>query len=468
MVDAEVTQKCDLVVIGGGPGGYTAALRAAAQGLKVVLVEENSQMGGVCLRVGCIPSKALLHLAAVLHEAGSVEKKGLVFGKPQINLEDMRAHKNSVIEKLSKGIAGLCKNAKVSVIQGRAEFVNSSRLRIQGTGAGHIEFKHAIVATGSRPITIPGINIDSPRVIDSSGALALEDIPGKLLVIGGGYIGLELGQVYAGLGSEITVVEMLDTIMLGMDPDLGRPLSRRLKAMFTGGIHVKTKVASVTETSDGLQVVYEGAGQPGTDVFDRVLVSIGRRPNTDNLGLENTDVVVDKRGFIEVGSQMRTADQRIFAIGDAVGNPLLAHKAIREGKVAADVAAGQDQELKNVCIPAVVFTDPEVAWTGLTETEAKAQGLDTVVKKMPWGGSGRALTLGRTEGLTKIICEKGSLLVKGVGITGAHAGEMIAEGALAIEMGAKVEDIARTIHPHPTLSETYQDVADMFGVGAVH
>ncbi|MHC5112496.1 MAG: dihydrolipoyl dehydrogenase family protein, partial [Planctomycetota bacterium] len=295
-----------------------------------------------------------------------------------------------------------------------------------------------------------------------------EDVPAKLLVIGGGYIGLELGQVYAALGSEVTVVEMLDSILAGVDADLGRPLNKRLKEQFKGGIHLKTKVAGVSAGAKGIDVKFEGESQPPSTTFDRILVSIGRRPNTDNLGLDKTDVVVNDRGFIEVDAQMRTADKRIFAIGDAIGNPMLAHKAIREGKVAADVIAGQNVEFQNIVIPAVVFTDPEVAWAGLTEAEAKAQKLDITVKKMPWGGSGRAVSLQRPEGLTKIICDKQTQRVIGVGITGPHAGEMIAEGALAIEMGATAEDIALTIHPHPTLSETYQDVADMFGVGAVH
>ncbi|MEE9212256.1 MAG: dihydrolipoyl dehydrogenase, partial [Phycisphaeraceae bacterium] len=468
MVVGEFTQESDVVVIGGGPGGYTVALRASAQGQKVTLIDDNTQLGGVCLRVGCIPSKALLHVAEIMHLAETAAEKGLEFAKPKINLDAMRAYKSGVIDKLAGGVAGLCKNAKVEVITGRAEFESSKQLRLHGGDIDRIKFKRAVIATGSRPITVPGISIDNPEVMDSSGALELEEVPPKLLVIGGGYIGLELGQVYAALGSEVTVVEMLDTILAGVDLDLARPLNKRLKQMFTGGIHLKAKVAKVVESGDGLKVDFEGESVPPTTIFDRVLVSVGRKPNTDNLGLRNTSVVVNDRGFIEVDNQMRTADKRIFAIGDVVGDPMLAHKAFREGKVAADVLAGGNAAFDNVCIPAVVFTDPELAWAGLSETEAKSQGLNITVKKMPWGGSGRAVSLRRPDGMTKMICEKDSRRVIGVGITGPHAGEMIAEAALAIEMGATAEDIAATIHPHPTLSETYQDVADMFGAGAVH
>ncbi|MCG3138913.1 MAG: Dihydrolipoyl dehydrogenase [Phycisphaerae bacterium] len=471
MVVGEFAQETDLVVIGGGPGGYTAALRAAAQKQKVILVDENAQLGGVCLRVGCIPSKALLHVADILHVAETAQEKGLEFAKPKINLEAMRAYKNSVIDKLAGGVAGLCKNSKVEVIKGRATFLSSKEVRITDSmsTSGRVRFKRAIIATGSVPIRIPNINIDDPRVMDSSGALDLADVPKKLLVIGGGYIGLELGQVYAALGSEVTVVEMLDSILMGLDGDLARPLSRRLQQQFTGGTHLKTKVTRVQAATEGLQVTFEGEGKPTGNIYDRILVSVGRKPNTAELGLENTDVKLNEKGFVQVDNQLRTSDQRIFAIGDIVGNPLLAHKAIREGKVAADVIAGQSKVVfDNVAIPAVVFTDPEVAWVGITEKEAKTQQLNIIVKKMPWGGSGRAVSLGRPEGLTKIIADAKTQRVLGVGITGSHAGEMIAEGALAIEMGATIEDIAMTIHPHPTLSETYQDVADMFGVGAVH
>ncbi len=468
MVVGEFTQESDIVVIGGGPGGYTAALRAAAQGKKITLIEDNAQLGGVCLRVGCIPSKALLHVAEIMHLAETAGGKGLEFSQPKINLDAMRAYKTGVIDKLAGGVAGLCKNAKVEVIKCRAEFEGSKQLRIHGGDIDRIKFKRAVIATGSRPVAIPGINIDSAKVMDSSGALEIEEIPAKLLIIGGGYIGLELGQVYAALGSEITVVEMLDTIMAGVDPDLARPLNRRLKEQFTGGIYLKTKVAKVSESGDGLKVDFEGDGAPANTNFDRVLVSVGRRPNTDTLGLEHTAAVVNERGFIEVDSQMRTADKRLFAIGDVVGDPMLAHKAIREGKVVADVIAGGSAEFDNVCIPAVVFTDPAIAGTGLTETEAKAQNLRITVKKMPWGGSGRAVSLGRIDGLTKFICDADTGRLLGVGITGTHAGELIAEAALAIEMGAAAEDIAATIHPHTTLSETYQDAADMFGAGAVH
>jgi dihydrolipoamide dehydrogenase len=467
MVVGEFTQESDLVVVGGGPGGYTAALRAAAQGQKVTLIDENAQLGGVCLRVGCIPSKALLSIGALLHDAHSAEIKGVKFGKPKIDIERMREYKASVIEKLTGGISGLCRNAKVEVIRGRVEFENSKQLRLHQGDIDRIKFRRAIVATGSRPVHIPGVNIDDPRVMDSTGALELADVPKTLLVIGGGYIGLELGQVYAALGSKVTVVEMMDSILAGLDSDVARPLAKRLKDSFEG-IHLKTKVAKVTAAKSGLKVQFEGADVPKTTQFDRILVSVGRRPNTDGIGLEKTAVQIDDRGFIQVDDQMRTADPRLFAIGDAIGNPMLAHKAIREGKVAADVIAGSDARFDNVVIPAVVFTDPEVAWAGLTETEAKAQGLSYTVKKMPWGGSGRAVSLNRVDGLTKFICDSATQRLIGVAITGPHAGEMIAEATLAIEMGATAEDVALTIHPHPTLSETCQDVGDMFGVGAVH
>ncbi len=468
MVVGEFTQESDVVVIGAGPGGYTAALRAAAQGQKVTLIDDNPQLGGVCLRVGCIPSKALLHVAEIMHLAETAADKGLQFAKPKIDLDAMRAYKSGVIDKLAGGVAGLCKSAKVEVVKGRAEFESSKQLRLHGGDIDRIKFRRAVIATGSRPTAIPGINIDSSKVMDSSAALELDEVPQKLLIIGGGYIGLELGQVYAALGSEVTVVEMLDTIMAGVDADIARPLNRRLKEQFTGGIHLRTKVARVSESGGGLKVDFEGDSAPANTNFDRVLVSVGRKPNTDKLGLEHTSAKVNERGFIEVDSQMRTADKRLFAIGDVVGNPLLAHKAIREGKIVADVIAGGTAEFDNVCIPAVVFTDPEIAWAGLTETEAKAQNLGITVKKMPWGGSGRAVSLLRPDGLTKMICDADTGRLLGVGITGTHAGELIAEAALAIEMGATAEDIAATIHPHPTLSETYQDTADRFGVGAVH
>lgn len=458
MVVGEFTQEADLLVIGGGPGGYTAAFRAAANGVSTTIVDETAALGGVCLQVGCIPSKALLNIAETIHVARAASAFGVEFKEPTIDVDRIRAFKGEVIEKLTKGLASRAKALGVEVIPGRATFEDGRHVQVTGGSIPRIRFRKALVATGSRPVRLP-IEVESDRVVDSTGALALESLPASLLVIGGGYIGLELGQVHAALGTEVTVVEMMPSLLPGADPDLVRPLERRLKDDFAQ-ICCGTKVTGMRETDGGVEVTFDGKKPPKRTVFDRVLVAVGRRPNTDTIGLDKTGVEVDERGFIRVDERFRTADKRIFAIGDVVGDPMLAHKAVHEGRIAADVIAGKDNFDDNRGIPAVVFTDPEIAWVGLTESDAKAQAIPHVVKKMPWGASGRAVAMGRANGVTKLICAETDGALLGVGIAGAHAGEMIAEAAHALEMGATATDLAATVHPHPTLSEMIGDVAD--------
>ena len=458
MVVGEFTQETDLLVIGGGPGGYSAAFRAAKLGVQTTIVEERGPLGGVCLHVGCIPSKTLLSMAELLSAAEHAGEFGLAFPKPKIDLGGVRKWKGEVITKLARGLEATAKKLGVERVQGRARFEDSKTVAISGGEVPRIKFRRAIVATGSKPVELKGVQIDSPRVWNSSSALDLEEVPKRLLVIGGGYIGLELGAVYAALGCEVTVVEMLDTLLAGCDPELVKPLAKRMGKVLKE-VCLETKVVRMRESGKGVAVEFEGKNVPADKTFDRVLVSVGRRPNTDELGLENTRVRVDK-GFVQVDTRFQTADARIFAIGDVIGNPMLAHKAVHEGHVAAEVIAGKDGVFDRRTIPAVVFTDPEIAWCGLTEPEAKERGVEYVVKKMQWMGSGRAVAIGRTEGLTKILFDPKTQRVLGVGITGPHAGELIAEGVLAIEMGAVATDLAETIHPHPTLSETVGDVAD--------
>lgn len=468
MVIGEMTQDVDLVVIGGGPGGYTAALRAAELGIKTVLVESSPKPGGVCLHVGCIPSKALLHAAEVIENASHASMFGLHFDKPKINVDELRTWKQGVTDKLAQGIIGMCKSAGVDIIHGRAVFEDSRNLRVEGSNeepSSRIKFKHAILATGSRPIRLRGMDFDSPRLIDSTGALSLADIPKTLLVVGGGYIGLEMGTVYAALGCEVTVVEMTDGLLPGVDRDLVRPLATTLQNKFKA-IYLNTKVTSVKEEKDGLVVSFEGKDVPASTKFDKVLVSVGRRPNSDDIGLEKTEVEIDKHGFVVIDQQCRTRDKRILAIGDVSGQPMLAHRAMRQGFVAAEVLAGRPSAFDNRAIPAVVFTEPEIAWCGITETEAKAQGLEVSAAKFPWSASGRALTLGETAGQTKVIFDPNTLQVLGVGIVGARAGDLISEAVLAIEMGAVLEDLVVAIHPHPTLSETINE-ASITGVARV-
>lgn len=451
----------ELVVVGGGPGGYPAAFEAADRGMKVTLVTDEPIPGGVCLHRGCIPSKALLHVAKLLHEAREASHWGLSYNEPEIDLDKLRNFKGRVVNQLTGGVSSLCRSRGVELVVGRGRFVDSNTLEVTPpTGDPQtLEFEHAIIATGSSP-AMPGMfAIGDDRVMDSTGALDLPDIPEKLLVIGGGYIGLEMGSVYAALGSKVTVVEMTSGLLPGADRDLVRPLQKRLTNIFEA-IHLNTKVAGLTAREDGILTKLEGEGVEPEQLFDRVLVSVGRRPNSSDLGLENTDVVVDDKGFIRVDSKLRTADPAIQAVGDVAGEPMLAHKATREGKVAAEVLAGEPAEFDNIAIPAVVFTDPEIAWCGLTETQAKAENRDVQVMRFPWAASGRAQTLERTEGLTKIIVEPQTERVLGIGIVGAGAGELIGEGVLAVETAAVARDLAETIHAHPTLSETLMESAE--------
>lgn len=468
MVVGEFTQEADLLIIGGGPGGYTVALTAAALGQTVTLVEDRGPLGGVCLHEGCIPSKALLHVAELLHETRRAKSFGLDFSEPKIDLAAMREWKQSILDKLAKGVAALCRKASVEVVEGRATFQDARTISLTNSSVARIKFRRCVIAVGSRPAMPAIFEIDSPRVVHSGGALELDSIPDRLLVIGGGYIGLELGTVYAALGSAVTVVEMLDGLLLGADRDLVRPLEKRLKNEFQD-IHLRTKVTGLNDDGKKVQVTFEGKDAPASGKFDSVLVAVGRRPNTDRIGLEQTGVRTDEKGFITVSDQCQTTDPRIYAIGDVAGEPMLAHKAIRQARVAAEALAGRTgAAFDNLVVPAIVFTDPEIAWVGLTESQAKAEGRDVRIKKMPWGGSGRAATLGRPDGLTKLICEPDTGRVLGVGIVGPRAGDLISEAVLAIEMGAVAEDLAAIIHPHPTLSETIGDVANMFGLGAAH
>ena len=460
------TQKLHIAVVGGGPGGYAAAFLAADLGMQVTLIDPEVNPGGVCLYRGCIPSKALLHVAKLIEESQQAKNWGIDFPPPKIDLTRLRTWKEGVVKRLTGGLGQLSKQRHVQYIQGRAGFENSTTLRISKTDSTEVvlSFDRIILATGSRPAIIPALKLVSPRLMDSTGALNLEDIPGSLLVVGGGYIGLELGSVYAALGTRVTVVEMLPGLLPGADRDLVLPLHKRLEKMFET-ILVKTTVASLKEDGAGIRATLEGASLQEQDrekVFDRVLVSVGRKPNSEIPGLETTHISVNARGFIEVNKQLQTADPSTYAVGDVVGEPMLAHKAMHEGRVAAEAIAGYKVAFEPNAIPAVVFTDPEVAWCGLTETEAEKENREIKVAKFPWGASGRAVTLDRPEGVTKLIVDPKTERVLGVGIVGAGAGELIAEGVLAIEMAALASDVAMTIHPHPTLSETVMESAEVF------
>ncbi len=463
------TLTTDLVVLGGGPGGYPAAFAAADHGMDVTLVNEESTPGGVCLHRGCIPSKALLHVAKLINETREAEQWGLTFAKPKLDLDKLRSFKNSVIGGLTGGIGQLAKARGVKLVQARGSFLDSNTLELKHAdgSTGTLKFNKAIVATGSSP-AMPGFfNIGDERVMDSTGALALADVPKKLLVVGGGYIGLEMGSVYAALGSEVTVVEMLSGLLPGADRDLVRPLQKRLAEHFQA-IHLNTKVARLTASKKGIVADLEGEGVDSPQTFDRVLISIGRRPNSRGCGLENTKVQIDDKGFIVIDKNQRTADPNLLAIGDIAGEPMLAHKATREAKVAVETLLGEPAEFDNVAIPAVVFTDPELAWCGITENEAKAEGREVNVVRFPWAASGRAQTLSRTEGLTKLITEPKTERVLGVGMVGPGAGEMIAEAVIAVEMGLVARDLADSIHAHPTLSETLMEAAEAVFGQATH
>ena len=465
----EAGKDTQVVVIGGGPGGYAAAFLAADLGMDVTLVDLEKNPGGVCLYRGCIPSKALLHAAKVISEAREAKEFGLDFGKPKIDVDKLRGWKNDVVTKLTGGTGQLAKQRKVTMIQGRAKFVDSNTLEIDKVDGSKqtLTFVRAVLATGSRPIELP-FAPKSKRVMDSTSALDLENIPKNMLLIGGGYIGLELGQAYAELGTKVSVVEMLPQIMTGSDKDMSNILIKKLKTIMET-IMVSTKVSKMDETKDGIKVTFEDKdGKTFSETYEKVLVAIGRRPNSENLGLENTKVKVTERGFVEINQHLQTHDASIYAIGDIAGNPMLAHKASHEGRVAVEHIAGHKVAFEPNCIPAVVFTDPEIAWAGLTETEAKEKGVNYTVAKFPWGASGRAITLGGVDGMTKLLIDPETERILGVSIVGPHAGEMIAEGVLAIEMGAAASDLKLAIHAHPTLTETVMEAAESFFGQATH
>lgn len=455
-----------LVVLGAGPGGYAAAFLAADLGMQVTLIDREPRLGGVCLLRGCIPSKALLHVAKAIAEAEHLADWGVAFPEPAIDINAMRARKEKVIATLTGGLAQLAKKRNVRVIQARAEFLDSQTLQLepvddQPLDDYRVRFEHCILATGSSPTKIPALDLPTDRVMNSTGGLELPDVPESLLIVGGGYIGLELGTVYASLGSRVSVVEMTDGLLPGADRDLVKPLHKRLEKEFEA-IYLNTKVAALKDKSSSIEVTFEGDVEKKVQAYSRVLVAVGRRPNSRNFGLENTKVEVNDRGFVVVDNQQRTADPHILAIGDVAGEPMLAHKAAHEGKVAVEVLAGHEAVFAPRAIPAVVFTDPEIAWAGLTQTEAKQQGRKIDVVQFPWGASGRAQAIGRTEGLTKWLVEPETERVLGCGIVGVAAGDLISEAVLAIEMGASLRDLADSIHPHPTLSETLSFAAEVY------
>lgn len=463
-------RSTQVAVVGGGPGGYAAAFLAADLGLQVTLIDAEPNPGGVCLYRGCIPSKALLHVAKVIGDARQAADWGVTFGDPQIDVDALRTWKESVVGKLTGGLGDLCRRRKVAFVQGRAAFRDANTLvvRTESETGVVIAFEHAILATGSYAAPLPDLAVDSPRLLDSTAALALPDIPANLLVIGGGYIGLELGSVYAALGSRVSVVEMTPGLLPGVDRDLVRVLSRRLKERFAA-VMLDTIVTALQEEPDGLHVKFEGVGATAPEqVYDKILVAVGRRPQTAGLGLENTRVVLDARGFVQVDAQRRTHEPTIYAIGDITGEPMLAHKATHEGRVAAEAIAGKKTAFEPHAIPAVVFTDPEVAWCGLTESQAKQQQRNVTIARFPWAASGRALTLGHSDGVTKLVIDPETQRVLGVGVAGSGAGEMIAEGVLAVEMAALASDLSLSIHPHPTLSESLMEAADAFFGQSTH
>ncbi len=463
-----MAESVQVAVLGAGPGGYAAAFYAADLGMQVALIDEEKNPGGVCLYRGCIPSKALLHVAKVVDEARHAGNWGVTFTEPSIDVNKLRTYKQGVVDKLTAGVGSVARLRKVKFVQGRATLAGPKSLKVAGaSGETEVQFEHLILATGSHPTKIPSLSLDSPRMMDSTSGLELPDVPKSLLVIGGGYIGLELGSVYATLGSKVSVVEMTPGLLPGADRDLVQVLEKKLKKLFAN-IMVNTKVVKVAEEGQGIRVTFEGEVAEKEQVFDRVLVAIGRRPNSKIPGLETTRVKVDAKGFIETDAQRRTAEPNIFAIGDVAGEPMLAHKASHEARVAVEAIAGHKAVFEPQAIPAVVFTDPEIAWCGLTEAQAQAEGIEFEVAKFPWGALSRAITVDRPEGLTKLILEKSTGRVLGVGIAGSGAGELIAEGALAIEMGASAEDMKLVIHPHPTLSESLMESAEVFFGQSTH
>ncbi len=457
----ETVLNAEVLVLGGGPGGYSAAFRAADLGKKVVLIERFPVLGGVCLNVGCIPSKALLHAAQIIHEADEFAEHGVTFDKPTINIDKIRAWKESITKSLNTGLAGLVKQRKVTLIQGLGKFTSTNTVDVEtAEGVKTIRFDQAIIAAGSRPTKIPVFPHDDPRLWDSTDALQLTEIPKKLLIVGGGIIGLEMATVYHAMGSEISIVELMDQIIPGCDKDLVTPLARRIKKQYKN-IWLETRVTSIEARQEGLKVSLEGKNSPESELFDAVLVAVGRKPNGLMIGAELAGINVNEQGFILVDKQQRTNVNHIFAIGDIVGNPMLAHKAVHEGKVAAEVTAGHKAQFDALTIPSVAYTDPEIAWMGLTENQAKQEGIEYDKASFPWAASGRSLCLGRKEGLTKILCEKETGKLLGAGMVGTNAGELISEAVLALEMGADAEDISLTIHPHPTLAETFGFAAEM-------
>lgn len=459
--------KTELVVIGGGPGGYAAAFYAADLGKKVTLIEMD-RLGGVCLNRGCIPSKALLHATKMIAEARESAARGISFGPPTVDLDKLRSWKSGILDKLTGGIGQLAKARQVEVIAGKAYFDDSHTLRVETKdGQRYLNFEQAIISVGSVPSLPKAFDLGNPRIMTSTEALELPDIPGRLLVIGGGYIGMELGTVYALLGSEVHVVEAMDTLLAGSDPDLAKPVVNAAQKKFKS-IRFKAKVASMSTVGKQIRVVIEHEGQKIDELYDRVLVAVGRRPMDTDLGLENTRVQRDEKGFIKVDASLRTDDPAIYAIGDIAGGLLLAHKASKEARLAVNALAGESEPSRNFVVPAVVFTEPELAWCGLTEAEAKAKGIEVEVAKFPWGASGRALTFDRPDGLTKLVIEPGTARILGVGLVGHGAGELIGEGVVAVEMGATVSDLADCVHPHPTLSETLMEAAELYFGHSTH
>ena len=459
--------KTDIVVVGAGPGGYAAAFYAADKGKKVILVEKHKRLGGVCLNVGCIPSKALLHVTKLITEAKESSVRGITFGDPQINLDKMRAWKESILEKLSQGISSLAQRRGVEVLYGRGHFEDSNTLRVETEGGQKfIAYDKAIIAVGSKPALPSAFDLGNKRIMTSTEALELEEVPKDLLVVGGGYIGMELGTVYATLGSRVVVVEALNSILAGSDPDLIRPVKAYAEKAFKE-VRLNVKVSKMATSGKQIKVLMEIDGKKVEELYDRVLVSVGRTPNCDDLGLKNTKVELAEKGFIKVNSKQQTTDSEIYAIGDVAGGALLAHKASKEARIAVEVITGEESVFQSI-IPAVIFTDPEIAWCGLTETEAKQKEIQIEVARFPWAASGRALSSDRPDGLTKLIIEPGTERILGVGIVGAGAGELISEGVLAVEMGATAMDLAESVHPHPTLSETLMECAEVFYGHSTH